>query len=478
VRKSFGIRTYLSISHALLLVLSLGTIGLIWSRNEYQVITRELQGLMQDRVVLLANIISHEIAEHDEVKLESNELSAINQDKNLFAVYIDNSGAFYELAPGTVSSVQQDLIQQLNSERPIYHDVYTSLIHSEVESTSIYAAAPVFDAQNRPIGTACLLMPIGYLDAYITRLRWMLLGAIFVVALLGIGGAFIVAHYFSRQFAQAQELAATVANGSYQLRIPEKGPTELRDLSHYLNLMAEKLQEQLITRQRLLANVAHELARPLAGLQLGIESLRKGAIQDADLADDLLVNMAHTTRRLEDLIDDISLAARPESHQIELHRTDLAVEPFLRGVATRFWSMAQSRGINLEVQVEPGLPPVFADEKRLNQIIGNLMDNAIKFTPPGKTVSLSAELVYENSVRFLVHDGGQGISSEEINNLYKPFYQGDIGRRIKQGMGLGLSIAQQLAVAHGGDLTLENHPQGGALAVLTLPIASDPSPGT
>lgn len=430
---------------------------------------------MQDRVVLLANIISHEIAEHDEVKLERRDLSIINQEKNLLAVYIDNSGSFYEIAPGSVSPVQRDLIQQLNSERPIYDNVYVSLIHSEVESTSIYAAAPVLDTKNRMIGTACLLMPIGFLDAYISRLRWTLLGAIFVVALLGIGGAFIMTDYFSRQFAHAQQLAATVANGNYHLRIPEKGPTELRDLSHYLNLMAEKLQEQLKTRQRLLANVAHELARPLAGLQLGIESLRKGAIQDANLADDLLVNMAHTTRRLEDLIDDITLAARPESHHIELHRTVLAVEPFLRGVATRFWSMAESRGINLEVQVEPRLPPVFADEKRLNQIIGNLMDNAIKFTPHGKTVSLCAERFGEDSVRFMVHDGGQGISPEEINNLYEPFYQGDVGRRIKQGMGLGLSIARQLAMAHGGDLTLENHPQGGALAILTLSIASDPS---
>jgi signal transduction histidine kinase len=238
-----------------------------------------------------------------------------------------------------------------------------------------------------------------------------------------------------------------------------------------LNQMAEKLQEQLKTRRTLLANVAHELARPLAGLQLGIESLRKGAIQDPDLADDLLVSMGQTIRRVEDLIDDITLAAQPDPSRIELHPTALAVEPFLQGVSTRFWSLAESRGSRLEVQVEAGMPFVLADEKRLNQIVGNLVDNAIKFTPHGKTIRLSAECAEDGYGRLLVHDGGIGISPDEAEHLFEPFYQGDVGRRIKQGMGLGLSIAQQLAQAHGGCLTLENSPEGGTLAILTLPVA-------
>ena len=181
--------------------------------------------------------------------------------------------------------------------------------------------------------------------------------------------------------------------------------------------------------------------------------------------------MGQTIHRLESLIDDITLAAQPETLPIELHQTALAVEPFLQGIATRFWSLADSRGLRLEVRVDAELPPVFADEKRLNQIIGNLIDNAIKFTPRGKTIRLSAERADERYIRLLVHDGGKGILPAEAEHLFEPFYQGDVGRRIKQGMGLGLSIAQQLALAHGGSLKLENHPKGGTLAILTLPKA-------
>ena len=99
------------------------------------------------------------------------------------------------------------------------------------------------------------------------------------------------------------------------------------------------------------------------------------------------------------------------------------------------------------------------------------MDNAIKFTPHGKTIRLSAECAGKGYVRLLVHDGGTGISPDEAEHLFEPFYQGDVGRRIKQGMGLGLAIAHQLVRAHGGSLDLQNAPEGGTLAILTLPAA-------
>ena len=427
---------------------------------------------MRDRINLLSRIIGHEYMEYGELKLDGPETaSLIGQDENLLFVFIDPSGTFYELVPGTVSARQEEVFRELSTQHPVYKESYVSLVRSDVEIDNVYAASPVI-VKDETIGTVCLLLPLGDLDAYILRLRWLLISAIFFVALLGVGISLLISNYFSRQFSQAQKLAATVANGNYQLRIPEDGPTELRDLSHYLNVMAEKQDEQLKTRQRLLSNVAHELARPLAGLQLGIESLRKGAIQNPDLADDLLVSMGFTIQRLEGLIDDVTLAAQPETNPIVLNRTAIAVEPFLQGVATRFWSLADSRGLKFKVRVEAGLPPVFADEKRLNQIIGNLVDNALKFTPHGKTIRLSAEHADGENIRIVVHDGGKGISPDEAKHLFEPFYQGDIGRRIKQGMGLGLSIAQQLAQVHGGSLTLENHPKGGTLAILTLPAAN------
>jgi len=473
MNKTLSIRSYLFLSQAILLATSLGAIGFIWSRNEYQVLTQELQNLMIQRVDLFSNVVGHEIAEHGSANLEDMSFPQVQLEENMSAVYIDNTGMLYELVHGTVTPNEADLFHQLGSKYYPKNGSISTLVRPVSEATNIYAAAPVFDAKNERIGMVCLLMPIGHLDAYIMRLRWLLMGAIIFVILLGVGGSSLLTNYFSRQFSRAEDLAATVASGDYHLRIPEEGPSELRNLSHSLNQMAEKLEEQLKTRRSLLANVAHELARPLAGLQLGIESLRKGAFEeDPNLADDLLVSMRQTILRFEALIDDITLAAHPQAKPIKIQRTSLAVEPILKGAATRFWSLARTRDIKLEVQIEANLPQLSADEKRLNQIIGNLMDNAIKFSAQGKKIILSAECCGSHDIRILVHDQGDGILSEDYDRIFEPFYQGDTGRRIQQGMGLGLAIAQQLARAHGGDLELKNHPTGGAVAILTLPAAT------
>lgn len=471
MKRSLSIRAYLGLSHALLLMISLGAIGFVWSRNEYQVITGELQGMMRERATLIAKIVSHEIQEHDIIRLDQSEFPEFRFNRDLAVVYIDHSGSLYNLSLETASPEQVDVFMELSREYLSVNESTANVINPKAGPSTVYAAAPVFDNQGQHIGEVCILMPLGQLDAYIARLRWLLIGAISILVFLGVGVSILLTNYFSRQFSRAQRLAAMVSEGKYQLRIPEAGPTELRELSGYLNVMAEKLEEQLRTRRTLLANVTHELARPLAGLQLGIESLRKGAIQDPDLSDDLLVNMEQSINRLKGRIEDLALAAQPATQPIELYRTAVAVEPFLKGTATYYGTLADPSGIRLEVHVEPDLPPVYADEKRLHQIMGNLVDNAIKFTPPGQLIQLLAERADEQRIRLMVHDGGTGMSSWELEHIFEPFFQGDTGRKIKQGMGLGLSIARQLAEVHQGSLTVENHPAGGVLATLTLPIA-------
>ena len=454
----------------LLLIVALGIIGLMWSRNEYQDITREIQNLTRENVTLLAQIISQGIIQFGEVNLDKINLPETSRAANLMAVFIDYHGDLYELTPGVINPDNTEIFMELFEE---YQDIdysYAVIDSVRFQSASAYAIAPVINSKNQVIGKICLIVPISHLEAYNTRLWWLLLTVIALVTLIGIGASVILTRYFSKHFTQAQTLSALVANGDYHLRIPEKGPTELKDLAHHLNLMAERLQEQLDTRKKLLANITHELARPLAGLSLGIQSLRKGAIKDPNLADDLLVSMDLTIRRFESLIDDITLAAHPETSPIELHFSELVIESFLKSITTRYWSLAESRNLKLVTQIEEGLLPLFVDEKRLNQIIGNLMDNAIKFTPPGKTIHINANFQNENHLCISIIDGGSGLSEEEIDHIFEPFYQGNAGRRVKQGMGLGLSIAQQLTTALNGELTLQNYPGGGTIANLILPI--------
>jgi two-component system sensor histidine kinase BaeS len=470
--RPLGIRAYLAISYSALLILSLGAIGFIWSQNEYRAITRQIESLMRDRVTLLSDVVEHELAENDDIRGGQAQYAGVELSKDTVAVFIDGSGSVVELFPGTVSPADAALFAALSGKYDLPDHSPEPLVKTDTDAGAVYAAAQVFSRDNELLGTVNLLTGLDGLETYVSQVRWMFLGAILVVLLLGVALSTLLANAFSRQFSNAQRLASSVAEGNYQLRLPVTGPAELRVLARSLNRMTETLEEQLQARARLLANVTHELARPLAGLQLGIESLRKGAARDPDLGDDLLVSMEQTIQRFEGLIDDITLAAQPTSRPIDLHLSAIALEPFLRGVATRFWAAANSRRIRFDVSAEEGLPPVLADEKRLGQILGNLVDNALKFTPHGGTIRLSGEKVDDGYERVLVHDGGRGITPDEAEHLFEPFFQGETGRNMKQGMGLGLAISQQLARAQGGSLTLENHPAGGALAILVLPTAN------
>ena len=243
----------------------------------------------------------------------------------------------------------------------------------------------------------------------------------------------------------------------------------MADLAHHLNEMAEELQKQRRGRELVLANMTHELARSLGGLRLGVDSLQGGALEDPALAADLLIEMGQSLQRMEALIEDLALAARPVAKPVHLDLVPLPIEPMIHGLKSRFWRRAEQQGISLEVYLPDELPLVEADELRLHQILANLLDNAIKFTPVGGTITLSAERV-DKTVRLTVRDTGPGIPAKELKRVMEPFTQGETTARIRQGMGLGLSIVQQLTVAHGGQFELSNAEEGGLVATIIIPI--------
>ncbi len=471
MKSGFSIRVYLTLSHAFLIVASLSVVSLIWSHNEEQEAVEELKSRMLERASWLSTFAAQRTDYRLPADLQRIDFPETRLSGDITAVYIDEAQSVHNLTDQpVVEDVRAAMIAFSRAEDQA-GEARTEIIDQPDGERYLYATAPVPSEADEVNGMICLAVEMDQLQDYLDRLRIRFAGAVLVISMVGILVSTLLTRIISSRLADAERLAATVAEGDYYLRIPERGPRELQELSRHLNKMTEELEGQRSARQTILANVTHELARPLAGLKVGVESLRSGAMESAELADDLLANMGQSIQRMEMLLDDISLAARPQSRPIALEKTSISIEPFLRGIASRYWTMAEMRGIRIEVDTPPDLPPVFADEKRLNQILGNLVDNAIKFTHRDRRVILRAEAGNDSSVRILVRDGGEGISEQDTSQLFVPFYQGENARRLRQGMGLGLAIASQLAEVHGGRLELRNHPQGGAVAILTLPSA-------
>jgi signal transduction histidine kinase len=462
-----SVRFYLAISHALFVFLVLGGTSLVWYTGQEQVAEGAIRKHLEQRARLMATTsdIDQTLNFSPNIPVFYTALAS-----NLEVYYLTTDLRLRSLTDQALEEEDQQIAMQLGKSALQGSTVSKEVYSQDFSHETLYAAAPVFDRSGKVIGAVCLSLSLKEFEATIKRTRSSLVGFTAGMAALSLILGVMLATLLTRPLSKAQHLAARVAGGDYDVRLPEKGPQELAELASYLNRMADELQLQTRQRKIVLANLTHELARPLGGLHLGVESLREGAIQDPALADDMLKDMDQTIQRMEALIDDLSLAARPLSVPLKLNLHPVAVEPLLQGLKSRFWPRAESLGVRLEVSLPTDVPEVMADELRLFQIVSNLIDNAVKFSPQGGKVILSAEIV-GSSLRLTVEDHGPGIPERDLERVFEPFFQGESPAKIRQGMGLGLSIAHRLALAHHGSLGLRNLPGGGLLASLILPLA-------
>jgi signal transduction histidine kinase len=223
------------------------------------------------------------------------------------------------------------------------------------------------------------------------------------------------------------------------------------------------------SRKQLLANLVHELGRPLGALRSGIQALQGGAHQDPQLRDELLGGMVEEVQRLHRLLDDLAHLHDQLLGQLELNRQPLALSEWLPRVLAPWREAAQARRLRWSAEIPENLPTLSVDADRLGQAVGNLLSNAIKYTPLGGEVKVAAGSVDEE-IWIKVSDSGPGIPLEEQDKVFTPFYRGQQRRRFPQGLGLGLSIARDQVTAHGGRLDLVSTPGQGSQFTIYLPL--------
>ena len=265
----------------------------------------------------------------------------------------------------------------------------------------------------------------------------------------------VVEHGRSRRVleATAQQLAGT---GERLGLVVLRDVTELRRLER--------------VRREFVANVSHELRTPLSSIKAVVETLEAGAIDDPDVSGEFLHRIVGEVDRLAALVDELLDLGRLESGRVTLQREALAPDDLLIRATERLRPQTQRARLTLEVVVPPDLPPVRADRGRIEQVVLNLVHNAIKFTPPGGVITISATRD-DSMVRIVVQDTGVGLSEAELPRLFERFYKADRARR-SDGTGLGLAIAKHIVQAHGGSIWAESRPGQGAEFSFTLPTAT------
>lgn len=227
-----------------------------------------------------------------------------------------------------------------------------------------------------------------------------------------------------------------------------------------------RLRRLETVRRDFISNISHELRTPLASLKALTETLQDGALSDPEAAPRFIGRIVTEVDALTQMAQELLDLSRIESGQIELERKPTVPIKLLTSAADRMRLQAERAGVSLNVDCPHDLPKVSADEPRIEQVLVNLVHNAVKFTPPGGDILLSAQ-ADEGRVRFTVKDSGVGIPAEDVPRIFERFYRVDKSRA-GGGTGLGLSISRHLVESHGGKIWVESREGEGSTFYFTL----------
>jgi signal transduction histidine kinase len=279
--------------------------------------------------------------------------------------------------------------------------------------------------------------------------------------------ALVLGYRLLRPVQALTQAATRLAQGDLSQRVGVQGRDELAILGASFNQMASSLEKAKESRRAMTADIAHELRTPLSVQRAHLEALQDGiyALTPENISPVLEQNLI-----LARLVDDLGTLAQADAGQLSLDRVPTDLAALIQRVAERFRPQAEARQVQIQLSSAASCPPLNLDPGRVEQILGNLLSNALRYTPGGGRVELALSCS-AGLARLTVHDSGPGIPPEALPQIFERFYRADRARsRAEGGSGLGLAIARRLAEAHGGSLTAENHPEGGAVFTLELPV--------
>jgi signal transduction histidine kinase len=373
------------------------------------------------------------------------------------------------------SDVTADIDSNQLIELPDLNDVPQGQVIQLQNGPLAEAITPVYDLRGRPVGVIRMTTRVVTVSDTIYQLRYLLGYILLFGVLAGIALGSYLAFGINRSIQRVTRSIQALAHGDWQAHVEEQGPEELRVLAGEVNILVDRLHSLEKARRQLLANLVHELGRPLGAVRSAIQALLHGADKDAQLSSDLLNGMDDETIRLQHLLDDLAGLHEQVLGRLELNRAPVQLNDWLPNVLSSWEAAARQKGLTWSLDVAPNLPKVMIDPDRMAQALGNIVSNAIKFTPAGGQVSTVVRMEdHQLSVR--VADTGLSIPASEQEKIFEPFYRGSQGRRIVEGMGLGLSIARDIISAHGGEINVRSQPEGGSNFILQIPVEVPPEP--
>jgi two-component system OmpR family sensor kinase len=467
-------RARLFATYALIVVICLGLVALL--------VTVLLQGYrdrltmerldnmarpiyVQVRSLVLGNVTSRQLWASLEEQAQKN---------NVYIIMASSDGNIVrQITPGQLPYRQPIAVPPGGLPQDILEPTQGRFENTEGK-TYIFAAYPLgtlASSAQIPIDTLILTVPQAGSVAILASLFRPFLLAGIVALVISLILAFLFARSVYRPLKQVTGAAQRIARGEYDQKIPVTGPREFAELATSFNDMAEKVDQSQQQLRHFVADVSHELKSPITAIQGFAQALVDGTAGDEDTRLKAARIINDESKRMKRQVDELLELARMQSGQLKVSHEPVNLSELLEHCHEFFSIQAQEKGVRLEMAVGPPVT-VVGDIDRLEQLFSNLLDNAIKNSPAGGEVHLTASRFTEGYAEVKVTDSGPGIPPEQLSYVFERFYQ---VTGVRTGVGLGLAIAREIVLAHGGTIEVRSEPGEGAEFMVKLPLVGPES---
>lgn len=341
--------------------------------------------------------------------------------------------------------------------------------HDRVSADVLSEGTPV-EIEGQIVGAVLITGKVPELNPVEQRYLKRTNQALLLAALSATGIALILgillARSLTRPLRELTTATRAVARGDLEQQVAVRSQDELGELTAAFNQMSTDLARATQSRRQMTADIAHDLRTPLTVIGGYLESMHDGVLQPTP---ERLEMMQTEVGHLKRLVDDLRTLSLADAGSLTLNKIEITPKALLLRVTDIYQLLAEKIEVSLTARISPDLPLVCVDEERLVQVLGNLVSNALRYTPKGGQIIVEAK-GSDDSVLLSVQDTGIGITAEDLSRIFERFYRVDQSRRQNEGeSGLGLSIARSIIEAHGGTIAVESEMGRGTKFTITLP---------
>ena len=305
---------------------------------------------------------------------------------------------------------------------------------------------------------------------FIQRINRLLLYGALVGAAIALLLGVVLSRTLTRPIRELTQATHAVSEGDLTQQVPVRSNDELGELAQAFNRMSSQLSRSINSRKQMTADIAHELRTPLSLILGHAEAVHDGVLPPTRENFEIIREEA---ARLEHLVNDLRILSLADAGELTIHPQTIEPDRLLQEVASLYQYQIQRKNITLDLDISQLLSTIEVDPGRMTQVLTNIVDNALRYTPEGGHILLSARQ-NKDRVELSVEDSGPGLKAEDVNRIFDRFYRTDAARQRQDGgSGLGLAIAKSIVQAHGGQLSAQSEVGKGLRVTITLPVKSN-----